>query len=108
MQRLPKPVAAYFAATNEHDVDAMLAFFSEAAIVKDEGKEMRGLAAVKQWMEDTIRKYAFTVAAVDVAASGSKTVVTTRVSGRFPGSPIDLQYEVTLADGKIARLEIHP
>ncbi|HEX9432861.1 MAG TPA: nuclear transport factor 2 family protein [Burkholderiales bacterium] len=106
--RLPEPIAAYFAATNAHDVDAMLARFAKTAIVKDEGKTMRGADAVRQWMEETIRKYAFSVEALAIAAAEDKAVVTTRVSGSFPGSPIELRYDITLAGGKISRLEIHP
>src|SRR5438876_4997210 len=41
---LPEPIAAYFARTKKHDVDAMLAPFAAAAIVKDEGQERRGRA----------------------------------------------------------------
>lgn len=85
--KLPEPIAAYFAAKNERDIDAMLAPFAETAIVKDEGQEMRGVAAIKEWMRETTRKYGVTVAVMDVAATGSKTVVT---------------------GGKISRLEIHP
>jgi len=33
---LPEPIAAYFAGTNKQDVDAMLALFAAAAVVKDE------------------------------------------------------------------------
>ena len=90
---LPEPVAAYFAATNAHDVDAMLAHFAATAVVKDEGRVMRGPAAIRKWMEQTIEKYRFTVAAL---------------SGTFPGSPIDLRYDISLAGGKISRLDIHP
>ena len=34
---LPQPIAAYFAATNTHDIDAMLEPFADGAIVRDEG-----------------------------------------------------------------------
>jgi hypothetical protein len=34
--------------------------------------------------------------------------VTGRVTGDFPGSPVDLQYRFTLEGDKIARLEIAP
>jgi hypothetical protein len=54
---LPEPIAAYFAGTNKHDVDAPLAPFAAAAIVKDEGQERRGHAAIQEWMEETTRKY---------------------------------------------------
>ena len=106
--KLPEPVAAYFAATNAHDVDAMLAPFAETAIVKDEGQERRGAAAIREWMEETTAKYRATVAVMDVAETDRKTVVTGRVAGSFPGSPVDLRYAFTLARGKIFRLEIHP
>jgi hypothetical protein len=35
-------------------------------------------------------------------------VVTSQVSGTFPGSPIDLRYVFTVEGGKIAALEIVP
>jgi len=34
--------------------------------------------------------------------------VTGRVTGDFPGSPVDFQYRFTLDGDKIARLEIGP
>jgi len=106
--KLPKPVAAYFAATNLHDIDAMLAPFDETAIVRDEGQERRGAAAIREWMEETTAKYRATVAVTGVEQTDGKTIVTGRVAGSFPGSPVDLRYTVTLARGKISRLEIHP
>ena len=32
--RLVEPLAAYFAATNTHDIEAMIAGFAEGAVVK--------------------------------------------------------------------------
>ena len=98
----PEPIAAYFAGKNQHDINAMLAPFAGAAIVKDEGQERRGVAAIQEWMEETTRKYRVTVAVTDVA----KTVVTGRVSGTFPGSPVQLRYAFALAADNISRLEI--
>ena len=103
---LPKPIAAYFAATNTHNIDAMLVPFAEGATVKDEGQERGGLAAIRDWMEETIRKYGFTVAVVGAADDEGKTVVTATVSGNFPGSPAQLRYLFTLGGEKISRLEI--
>jgi hypothetical protein len=106
--KLPEPIAAYFAATNAHNVDAMLALFAESAMVQDEGQERRGLAAIREWMEEAIRKYRFTVEVTGVAEANGSPVVTGRVSGTFPGSPVDLRHFFTLAGGKITHLEIHP
>ncbi len=103
---LPEPIAAYFAGPKKHDVDAMLAPFAAAAIVKNEGQERRSRAAIQEWMEETTRKYQATVAVTDAAKTDGKTVVTGRVSGTFPGSPVELRYAFTLAGDKISRLEI--
>ena len=104
---LPPPLAAYFAATNTHDLTAMIAAFAEGAVVKDEGREHRGLQAIREWMEETTRKYQFTVEVTDVAETDGKTVVTGLVAGTFPGSPVRLRHAFTLDRDKIAHLEIH-
>jgi len=103
----PQPIAAYFAAQNAHDVDAMLASFGVDAQVIDEGKDRRGLAAIRGWIEETTRKYRPSVAVLRSVDTAAGTTATVRVSGTFPGSPIDITYRFTLKDGKIARLEIH-
>lgn len=106
--RLPEPLAAYFAAMDTHNIDAMLAGFADGAIVGDEGQERRGLAAIREWMDETVRKYHFKVAVKDVTEVNAQWVVIGRVSGTFPGSPVDLRYFFTLDADKITRLEIVP
>ena len=106
--KLPESVAAYFAATNAHDVDAMLALFAETAFVKDEGQDRHGLAAIREWMEEAVKKYRFTVEVLGLTEANGMQVVTGRVSGTFPGSPVDLRHFFTLAGKKITRLEIIP
>jgi hypothetical protein len=39
-------------------------------------------------------------------AQGNGLLLTVRVSGSFPGSPVDLDYAITLRDGKISSLKI--
>ena len=102
-----EPVLKYFAAQNAHDIDAMLASFSADALVIDEGKDRRGLAAIRGWIEETTRKYRPSVAILSSVETPAGTTATVRVSGTFPGSPIDITYRFTLKDGKIVRLEIH-
>lgn len=108
MPALPKPIATYITASNAHDGDACAACFTDDAVVRDEAREMRGVAAVRDWMNGAIKKYGHVVEVINSTAVGDKTVVTGRVSGNFPGSPIDLRYTFTLAGEKIARLEIAP
>jgi hypothetical protein len=45
---------------------------------------------------------------IAVTARDGKTVVTTKLTGDFPGSPIALGFVFMLEGGKIAALEIHP
>lgn len=104
---LPGPIAAYFLATNAHDIDAALAPFAESAMVKDEGRQRRGTAAIRDWIEETMRKYRHTVEVIAVESAGGKSIVTGRVAGNFPGSPVVLRHEFTLAGDEISRLHIH-
>ena len=48
---LPEPVAAYFAA-DEEGGEAIARCFTEAAVVKDEGRIHRGREAIRQWKEE--------------------------------------------------------
>jgi len=108
MSELPKPIATYIVASNAHDADACAACFTDDAVVLDERREMRGVAAVREWMDAAIKQYRHAVEVISSATADGKTVVTGRVSGNFPGSPADLRYTFTLAGEKIARLEIVP
>ena len=103
--KLPEPLATYFDGHKNHDVDAMIGPFAEGAIVKDEGQERRGITAVRAWMEKTTAKSSV-IAVTNVAETDANTTVTGRVSGNFPGSPVELRFIFTLDQGKITRLEI--
>jgi uncharacterized protein (TIGR02246 family) len=103
---LPPPLAAYYEAKNRHDTDAMLAPFAEDAVVRDEGQEHRGRAAIRTWMEHTTRKYRVTVDVRQVEPIDGRLIVSGLVSGDFPGSPAMLRYAFTLSGLEIARLEV--
>jgi hypothetical protein len=102
----PHPIAAYFVAANAHDSDATVACFTDGAIVHDEGREMRGYAAIRAWKEQTDAKYRPLFHVTDAAHVDGRTIVTVEVAGDFPGSPIALPFAFTLAAEKIALLEI--
>ena len=103
---LPQPLADYFAAKNLHDIDGMLIPFSSDAAVRDEGETHQGLAAIRDWMEATTRKYRVTFEVAAATANGAAWRIAGIVSGNFPGSPATLHYTFTLAGQRIARLEI--
>jgi ketosteroid isomerase-like protein len=103
---LPEPVASYFVGANARDADGVAASFAEDGIVHDEGGVHGGRAAIRVWAEEAGRKYRFHAEVLRIAESGDQTIVTARVSGNFPGSPIDLTHRFKLANGLIAELEI--
>ena len=103
---LPVPIAIYFAAENQGHIDIMAECFSENAVVRDEGQTIEGLAAIKQWLGETKSKYQHTIEPLAFAEKDGKTIVTNRLTGNFPGSPIELEFVFTLDGDKIVSLEI--
>jgi hypothetical protein len=103
---LPTPVDLYFASANPSDTSAIDGCFAADATVRDEAKTIKGIAAIKAWRAETGEKYQHSVEPLAVATRHGKVVVTGKVSGNFPGSPITLDYIFDLEDGKIVSLEI--
>jgi hypothetical protein len=105
-RKLVGPVVSYITAANAQDIEAVAASFSEGAVVRDEGRDRQGIAAIRRWAAEVSKKYRPTVETLDVALADGKTILTGRVSGNFPGSPVDLRYVFTLDGERIERLEI--
>jgi uncharacterized protein (TIGR02246 family) len=103
---LPKPVDAYFSASNAHDAAAIARAFATDGIVHDEGKVHRGRAAITAWALETIEKYRTQVVPLAVSSAGDTAAVTAKVSGTFPGSPIELTFNFESGNGGIKSLKI--
>lgn len=104
---LPEPIAAYFDA-DQRDGDAVARCFTKQAVVKDEGQTYYGPEAIKAWKTGASIKYRYTSTPFAVEQKDDCCIVTSRLTGNFPGSPIDLRYRFRLERGKIAHLEIAP
>jgi len=104
---LPKPIAAYFAA-DKADGEAVSQCFTPDAVVKDEGHTHHGRAAIKQWKTEASAKYQYTCEPFACEPKAGKFVVTSRLTGNFPGSPVELRFFFELEGDKIASLEIIP
>ncbi len=102
---LPEPIAAYFAA-DKHNPEAVVRCFTAQAVVKDEGCSHVGLEAIRAWKAGASSKYTYTSEPVALEQKDERHLVTSRVTGNFPGSPVDLRYEFRLERGLIASLEI--
>ena len=102
----PEIITRYFAAANRFDASGAAECFTSDARVHDEGHEHVGQDAVRAWVAETSKKYQPKSEVIRAKVSGAKVALAVRISGHFPGSPIELDYEITLHDGKISRLNI--
>jgi hypothetical protein len=105
--KLPEPIVAYFNA-DKHDGDAVARCFTKQAVIKDEGQTHSGPTAIKAWKTAASDKYSYTSEPVAMEQKDGRYIVTTRLAGNFPGSPVDLRFIFQLERGKIAFLEITP
>src|SRR5882672_2132831 len=104
--QLPDPIARYVQIANSGTAEAVPECFAPDAIVRDEGQTYEGVAAIKNWMAATKKKYGHTVAPLELAERGGQSVLKARLAGSFPGSPITVDFSFVLAGGKIRSLEI--
>ena len=104
---LPRVVERYIASVNSNITDALAAGFTATATVHDEGGTYEGASAITAWMADTKRKYGHTIEPIDTIEREGKTIVTTRLTGNFPGSPIRLEFVFEFEADTITSLEIH-
>jgi len=104
---LPEPIAAYFDA-DQRDGEAVARCFTKQAIVKDEGQTHSGAKAIKAWKTAASAKYAYTSKPFALEQNDGRYIVTSRLTGNFPGSPVELRYVFRLECGRIAYLEIAP
>ena len=100
------PVAGFFEAERAEDLEALAHCFGERATVRDEGRVVQGPDAIQRWMKDAKAKYHHTVEPLAVSRRDGTTVVTARVAGAFPNSPLELDHVFVVEGGRLVSLEI--
>jgi hypothetical protein len=103
---LPKILDVYFAAQNAHDIDRLIACFAMDAKVRDEGEDMQGHDAIRAWKEKVRDKYHVTAEPLKHWNVDAFDLVTAKVAGTFPGSPIELTYRFGIEAGLISSLRV--
>ncbi len=103
----PPPISAYFEA-DKRDSDAVAQCFTANATVIDEGHTHHGTDAIKRWKAETTAKYVYTSEPLGLEVKEGTHIVTSRVTGNFPGSPVDLRFFFRLEGDRIASLQIIP
>lgn len=105
---LPPSVHHYFSGRNARDFTVAASGFAPFAVVRDEGHDHLGPAAIRAWIERSAARYDDIAEPRRAFRDGSRVEVLANVSGTFPGSPILLRFHFTLDEGQIVRLEIKP
>src|SRR5689334_16235513 len=98
---LAPAIECFFDAQQREDLEALAACFTQTARVRDEGQTVSGHMAIKQWMAAARAKYHHVAKPLSVSHHDGRIVVTARLAGAFPNSPLDIDHAFELSDGKI-------
>ena len=99
---LPAPLSQYFAASDRAKIAPL---FAPDAVVLDEGQVHRGREQIEAWLESVESRYHPRYEIAEASQDGARTIVTFKVSGTFPGSPVTLRQALVSEGGKIQSLE---
>lgn len=90
---------------NAQNSAAFITCFTPDAIVEDEGHPHRGTAEIQAWIEEAFAKYQPVLEVASENETETGAVITGSVSGSFPGSPVVLNYHLTIAQDQITALK---
>jgi len=84
----PEPIAAYLAAEEAKDADAVSRCFTEDGTVHDEGRD---IAVVTRSANGSKRRTRIPIRSemVNAQTHGNEVTVRARLTGEFPGSPLN-------------------
>jgi hypothetical protein len=103
-------VSAYIAATNQFDIDALMATFATDALVNDHRDEFANLGAIRDWAQREIIGDHVTVQVADATCRGSSVAVNAIIDGDFDKTglpnPLVLIFYFTVSDERIDQLVI--
>ncbi|MEO6687157.1 MAG: nuclear transport factor 2 family protein [Dyadobacter sp.] len=103
---LPEVIKDLIIAQNEHDSKTFAGYFSENAVVHDEGEIHHGREEIRLWNEATNAKYQTMLKPLDFVRTEENSILSVLVSGNFTGSPITLKYVFKMSESKITSLQI--
>jgi hypothetical protein len=104
--KLPAPVLTYLAAEKAKNPEMLVFCFAADALVRDEGRDYRGIESIKAWKKAADAKYTYVLEPLSASVTEKSVILRARLTGNFPGSPVELDHTFTLANDKITSLEI--
>jgi hypothetical protein len=106
--KLPKPIETYIRAINARDADTFLSSFAPNAVVKDVGREIRGIAAIKEWGDREIFAVNVTLEVMEAVERDGQAIITVKIDGTFDRTglpdPLLMDHCFMVARDKIAAL----
>ena len=106
---VPDVITRYFEADAQRDIDAIVALFTEDAVVIDEAETWRGISKIRAWREGPAARYQYTTEVFGTDRRGDdEYLVASRLEGNFPGGTAELGWRFTLAGDRIRQLHIAP
>jgi ketosteroid isomerase-like protein len=109
VSRLPSPIAAFLDATKARDPAALLASFTDDAVLTDMGESHRG-EAIRHWNDRLFLGANVTVHPIDLVQREGSIVVTVMVDGDYQSfgitKPFQLDWWFSIRDDKIASLRM--
>lgn len=104
---VPPIVAEYLEAERARQAHRLSLCFAGNGVVHDEGKDRRGRDAIREWKEEADAKYRYVSEPLAASVEENTVTVRARLTGDFPGSPVEVDQVFILGAGKIVSLEIH-
>ncbi|KQS32913.1 nuclear transport factor 2 family protein [Dyadobacter sp. Leaf189] len=104
--KLPENIEGLIKAQNESDSTTFANYFTENAIVHDEGATHTGKGEIKQWIEEAVEKYKMQSKIIDFTQTDSKGSLIVEASGDFPGRPGVMHYHIEFDGELISSLKI--
>jgi NAD(P)-dependent dehydrogenase (short-subunit alcohol dehydrogenase family) len=106
--QLPALLQRYLAADASGNLDDFANCFSPDAVVLDERRAHAGHDAIRAWRAHADKTVPYRLEPLGLTRQGEQWKLLAKVSGDFPGSPIDLMHVFRIAEDRIASLEIRP
>ncbi|MCE7065111.1 nuclear transport factor 2 family protein [Dyadobacter sp. CY326] len=104
--KLPSNIERLIKAQNDKNSTTFAEHFTADATVADEGSSYSGRDEIRDWNEQTTKKYQMQLKPIDFTRTGAKGTLAVEVTGTFPGSPAVMQYHLELNDTRISSLRI--
>lgn len=101
---LPNVILELVKTQNKFNSKAYADCFTDNAIVFDEGKTHNGKAEIENWIDKANNEYKAVMKPLEY--SEKENILSTEISGIFPGSPIVLKYHFEFNDKLIQSLKI--